>query len=583
MFSSTTLKSRLSLLFNNYSDEVLAEGIEFIYQNLAKLSAVMIFFPLLIAFVLWGKIETTTLLAWMLFSISIGLIRYGLAIQYKKQQPTPQSRFVWGRYFTYTAFVSGISFGLIAVLFLTKSPPIIQIFLMVFVLGMINGAAVISCHWVESYYAFILTALTIIIAYLFLQPDPSYYPLAMLCLTNAILASIIGVKTHQSVFASIQLRFENAELVRQLTISSKKAEDANSRKTRFLASASHDLRQPIHALGLFSEALSSEELSSKGHNTLSFLKQSVASLSKLLDSLLDISRLDAGIITPKFAAVDLSQLMQNLSGDFKIECQSKDLKWRVKCQQAWVKSDSILLENILRNLLSNAIRYTDKGGILFNCKQRRDEVWVEIWDTGIGISAKEQEHIFDEFYQINNAERDRQQGLGLGLAIVQKQAQLLNHDLSLVSLIGKGTRFRLKLKSIAPSVLPIKSNIVISTQLTDRRILIIDDDEAILIGMRMTLEAWGCQVFMASDFNEASIICKQTIPDVIISDFRLRDHVTGIEVVQQLRAQIKQAVPALLITGDTAPDRLQQAQKSDLILLHKPVQPAKLRAALNLL
>jgi CheY-like chemotaxis protein/anti-sigma regulatory factor (Ser/Thr protein kinase) len=266
-----------------------------------------------------------------------------------------------------------------------------------------------------------------------------------------------------------------------------------------------------------------------------------------------------------------------------VECESKGLKWRMNCQPAWARTDSALLENILRNLLSNALRYTDKGGILFSCRQRKSEIWIEIWDSGIGIPDSEYGLIFDEFYQINNPERDRQQGLGLGLAIVQKQAQLLGHELSLVSSVGKGTRFRLKLKSTPSSSLSVQDRAVISKQLTDRRILIVDDDESILIGMKMTLEAWGCLVDIAEDLNEATLLCNQSIPDIIIADFRLRDHVTGIEVVDNLRTHLKQKIPALLITGDTAPNRLQQAQRSDLILLHKPVQPAKLRAALNVL
>ena len=343
------------------------------------------------------------------------------------------------------------------------------------------------------------------------------------------------------------------------------------------------MRQPVHALGLFSEALTTEKLSPKGQNTLAFLKKSILSLSELLNSLLDISRLDADVITPSFSAVDLPQLMQHLSHDIEAKCISKNIKWRSLCHSVWVYSDSILLENILRNLLSNAVRYTDSGGILFNCRQRKNEVWIEVWDTGIGISESEQEQIFDEFYQINNAERDRQQGLGLGLAIVQKQAQLLGHELSLVSCIGKGSRFRLKLKPATPSNLHQLDQSAITEQLSDRRILIIDDDDAILEGMRMTLEVWGCQVFTASNLDEASSICNQAVPEVIISDFRLRENINGINVVQQLREQLNKNIPALLITGDTAPDRLQQAQKSDLILLHKPVQPAKLRAALNLL
>ncbi|MFW5425797.1 MAG: hybrid sensor histidine kinase/response regulator [Methylophagaceae bacterium] len=577
------MKNLFVIRSNEFSLETYAQGIDFIYQNFPKLALSMAFLPIVMALLLWGKVENITLFSWMLYALSIGVARYWLAKRYFQASPSPLETLRWGKYITITSFASGLSYALSAILFFDSSSPSIQLFLFVFIFGIVNGSAFVSSHWVVSFYVFMFSTLSITALYLLTLGDPAYTAIALLCIIDILICFVIGKRTNHSVLSSIQLRFENAELVRQLTVSSKKAEEANNRKTRFLASASHDLRQPIHALGLFSEALSTEKLSSKGHNTLSFLKQSVTSLSKLLDSLLDISRLDAGIITPSIGAVDLSQLMQNLSGDFKVECQSKGLKWRVRCQQAWVKSDSILLENILRNLLSNAVRYTDKGGILFNCRQRKEEVWIEIWDTGIGISTKEQEQVFDEFYQINNAERDRQQGLGLGLAIVQKQAQLLGHDLSLVSRLGKGTRFRLKLQSTPPSGPSIQANVIISKQLTDRHILIIDDDDAILEGMKITLEAWGCQVFTASNLDEATVVCNQTTPNVIISDFRLRDHVTGIDVVQQLRTQLKQTIPALLITGDTAPDRLQQAQQSDLILLHKPVQPAKLRAALNLL
>jgi len=275
--------------------------------------------------------------------------------------------------------------------------------------------------------------------------------------------------------------------------------------------------------------------------------------------------------------------MQHLSHNAEVECQSKGLKWHSRYQQVWVYSDNILLENILRNLLSNAIRYTDKGGVLFSCRQRSNQVWIEIWDTGIGISETEQEQVFDEFYQINNAERDRQQGLGLGLAIVQKQAQLLDHELSLISHIGKGSRFRLKLKLATQFSLTQTDQSAVFEQLSNQKILVIDDDNAILEGMKMTLENWGYHVFIALDLDEAISNCRQTIPDVIISDFRLRANMNGIDVVQQIRKQFNKNIPAFLITGDTAPDRLRQAQQSDLILLHKPVQPAKLRATLNLL
>jgi CheY-like chemotaxis protein/anti-sigma regulatory factor (Ser/Thr protein kinase) len=402
-------------------------------------------------------------------------------------------------------------------------------------------------------------------------------------LINILLALVIGKKNNQSVLTTIQLRFENADLVKKLKNSVDEANEANARKTRFLASASHDLRQPVHALGLFSDALGNEKLSSTGKQTLSFLKQSVSSLSGLLESLLDVSRLDAGIVSPSMNAIDVSQLINNISIDTKPLCLAKGLELRVHCKSCWAYSDSVLLENILRNLLSNAIRYTEHGGILLSCRQRHDEIWIEVWDTGIGISDVEQKQIFDEFYQVNNVKRDREQGLGLGLAIVQKQAVLLDHGLSLASRVGKGSRFRLKLKVASPQDNKQAVNGFVSPSLKQFCILVIDDDKIILEGMRITLEAWGHDVYTATNLEDAIITCKQSEPDIIISDFRLHDQITGIDVIQTLRKQLDTNTPALLITGDTAPDRLQQAQKSDLLLLHKPVQPAKLRAALNLL
>ncbi len=578
---------RLKNLFDPHSEEFSiethAEGIHFIYQNFPKLALSMAFLPIVMTALLWGKVNHLILFSWTLYTLSIGATRYWLAKRYFQVKPLPQESFRWGKYITFTSFASGISYALSAILFLTASSPTVQIFLFVFIFGIVNGSAFVSSHWVASFYVFMLTTLGLTAIYLFTLGDPAYTAIAVLCLIDILLCFVIGKRTNYSVLSTIQLRFENATLIEQLKTSVQEAKNANQRKTRFLASASHDLRQPVHALGLFSEALSSEELSPSGRNTLAFLKQSVSSLSSLLNSLLDISRLDAGIITPSINAVDLTKIMQQLSHDFEVACKSKGLNWRLRCHPVWVYSDSALLENIIRNLLSNAIRYTDSGGILFACKQHNDEVWIEIWDTGIGIAESDSNLIFDEFYQINNPERDQQQGLGLGLAIVRKQAQLLNHDLSLCSRLGKGSRFRLKLKKASPTTVVEQNQIAITNRFAQKNILVIDDDESILEGMRLTLEAWQCIVSTATDLEQAIEICLHTMPDVIIADFRLRENVNGIDVVQQLRQQLDKHIPALLITGDTAPNRLQQAQKSDLLLLHKPVQPAKLRAALTLL
>ncbi len=361
------------------------------------------------------------------------------------------------------------------------------------------------------------------------------------------------------------------------------AEDANKRKTRFLAFASHDLRQPIHALELFLESFTGEKLSNRGKKTLSYMKKSIASLSELLTSLLDISRLDAGIVKPNVGIVEISALIKHLADNLKEQAQNKGLELRIRGQSSWANSDSILLENMLRNLLSNAIKYTHLGGILLNCRQRQNEIWIEIWDTGVGISKLELDFIFDEFYQIDNYKQDNKQGLGLGLAIVKRESQVLGHSLSLYSRENRGTMVRIKLQRIKsePFVAKQSTSFENLDRLTGKKLLIIDDDSTILIATKMIIEQWGCVVETVANLNDAKILCHHFLPDIIISDFRLQDHITGIYAIEQLRLQLNQQIPAILITGDTTLDKLQQVQRSGLIILHKPVKPAKLRVAIN--
>lgn len=570
----------------SFSDDTRAEGINFIYSNLRRISFSMAILPITASILLWGEVNNIILIAWLSWAIGIIVTRHWLAHHYFKRKRVTQNILSWGRYFTYTSFASGLFYGSTIIIFWIPDSLPTQLFILVFIIGMANGATFITSHLLESYYAFLLPTLGITSLFLLLSPDTNsaYTAIAILTSANILIALIIGKKSNHYVLSSIQHRFENLELVEKLKKGTKDAEESNRRKTRFLASASHDLRQPIHALGLFSEALTSENLSPNGVNTLSFLKQSVTSLRELINSLLDISRLDAGIITPNFGAVNVSDLIEILKHDFEEECKAKNLKLYTQGSEAWVYSDSILLENILRNLINNAIRYTQKGSVVLSCKQQNNIVLIEVLDTGVGISESEQALIFDEFYQINNTSHAHQQGLGLGLAIVQSQAKLLKHKLSVHSRVGHGTCFRLRLKPADPSMYSSqRDNFVDSMQLMSFDILIIDDDEAILEGMKMTLEEWGCRITTASSLNEAITLCIHHKPDIIISDFHLRDQVTGLDVVKRLREQLDKTVPALLITGDTAPERLQEAQQNDLILLHKPVKPAKLRAAIKLL
>jgi len=410
------------------------------------------------------------------------------------------------------------------------------------------------------------------------------YNLISAALMLSLFVVMFAYTSQQHEQALLKTQLEYVKLLEQLKLSQQQAEDANNRKTRFLASASHDLRQPVHALELFSEALYNENLSKRGLETLTFLKDSVASLNELLTSLLDISRLDAGIVLPSFEKVDVALMVNRLSNSLKAQAENKNLTLRILTHSAWVYSDAVILENTLRNLLGNAIKYTNKGGILFCCRLRKEEVWVEVWDTGIGIPESEMNYILDEFYQIENQGRDRTQGLGLGLSIVNREMKILNHSLSFYSRVDKGTLVRIKLQRVSVPKQVLSPTIAVmprKSRLAGHKIIIIDDDESILLATQAILEQWGCQTKTAVNLSEAMTLADKFIPDLIISDFRLREKMTGIEVIKQLRNKFQETIPAVLITGDTAPDRLQQAQDSGLLLLHKPVKPAKLRAAIN--
>ena len=253
---------------------------------------------------------------------------------------------------------------------------------------------------------------------------------------------------------------------------------------------------------------------------------------------------------------------------------------------AWVRSDFILLQRILLNLVSNAIRYTVRGGVVVGCRRRGRQLRIEVWDSGIGISEDQQENIFREFYQVADAERSRRVGLGLGLAIVDRLCRLLDHSLELTSTPGRGSRFAVSLPWVAAPQEPVEHAIApkaIADPVSGKLIVVIDDDALVRDAMRGLLRRWGCFVVAAESERSAlaSLAGDDRRPDLIISDYRLADGHTGIEAIQRLRSALGARIPAFLVTGDIAPERLREASANGLHLLHKPVEPMALRAMLN--
>lgn len=379
---------------------------------------------------------------------------------------------------------------------------------------------------------------------------------------------------------SFEIRNQQMTLNRKLKNALAEAEAANRSKTRFLASASHDLRQPIHTLSLFGAALDMQPLNERSREITQHMNTALQALASELDSLLDISKLDANVVTVEPVPVNLGVLLQRLSSEAIPSTADKDLELKFNCsKEIWVETDEVLLERILRNLITNAVNYTTSGHISIKADYVEQQAVVEIEDTGCGISKEEQQHIFEEFYQVSNPERDRARGLGLGLAIVYRLVKLLDIKLELKSDVGFGSCFNLSIPkaNLAPQLKP--KAIEPAHSWDSLTVLVVDDVAAVGLGMKTLLESLGCTVLVTDSTETAIAAAQETTPNIVLADFRLRNNDTGIKTINTLRSFLPD-LPAILISGDTAPTRLQEAKAAELELLHKPVMVEALKQSI---
>lgn len=361
------------------------------------------------------------------------------------------------------------------------------------------------------------------------------------------------------------------------------AERANTAKSRFFAAASHDLRQPLHALSLFVATLKARNRQAETQPLIDNIEASTAAMELLFNALLDISRLDAGAIEPHPVHFSLDRLFSDLDKQFSALAADKQLRLRFRGSVPALYSDPLLLERILVNLVANAIRYTDDGGVLVTCRQRGRTVRLAVYDTGRGIPEDQQDSVFQEFVQLHNAARDRSKGLGLGLAIVSRLGRLLGHRVVLRSRPGHGSVFSIDVPLGDPSLIQAPAAAVVPGKMpTDALVLLVDDESAILRGMAELFDNWNIDLVTAHSVAEAEqwLDSLERIPDVIVTDYRLPDD-DGLAVIARLRKRFGRDIPAILVTGDTAPETLQRITQAGLPLLHKPLRPAKLRALLT--
>lgn len=383
--------------------------------------------------------------------------------------------------------------------------------------------------------------------------------------------------------AILQQRIEEATLA--LRAKKDEAEQASHDKSRFLAVASHDLRQPLHALGLYVAELQ-RELSGTGQQKLAEqIEHSVEALSMLLNALLDISKLDAGAVVPQMRACSVDAILKRIAADYRMLADVKNIRLVVRPCSGYVTSDPLLLERILANLVSNAIRYTYRGGsVMVACRRRGNFLRIEVRDNGIGISKADQDNIYREFFQLSQPQLDTSKGLGLGLAIVDRLVKLLGHCIEVRSASGKGSVFAVEAPLAAqpgraPATQLLPDQGAEASSLTGKRLLIVDDDAAVLFGTSDIMASWGCQVSAAASVAQVEQMIRDGAEwDFIISDYQLENDTNGIDVVDLVRRHQKQQVPCILITGDTSTAVLKLVSVSGHHLLYKPVKPAKLRS-----
>ena len=484
-----------------------------------------------------------------------------------------QTRYLW---------VLGSAWALAPWLLMVPGDTASMALMTVFIIGMVSSAvAVLSSHR-QTVAAFVVPTIAGIV--LAMAWSGGLIGWVMALAQYAATALKWTAQQVDLLVDSLQVRFEKEALALRLAEQVERVEAGSREKTRFLASASHDLRQPLHAVSLFTAVLEHALAQGPQHETVARLAHSVRLLGASLDSMLDVSRLDAGAVQPRLETVGVHALFVSLQNTYGGRAQEKGLRLRIRAPgERHVASDRLLLERLLGNLLDNAIKYTEQGGVLVAARPARladgrAAVRFEVVDTGVGIAQGQHAQVFEEFYQVGNPQRDRTQGLGLGLSIVRRLSALLQHPVALRSRPGSGTRVSVLVPAAPPVAAPVLAGArtVRAPGRLPAHVLVLDDEVDSAMAMRAWLSAQGCAVRVASDVPSARRVLQQH-PQIgaVLADFRLPGAENGLDFLVEVRRSLP-AMRCLLVTGETAPERIAAIRASGLPCLFKPVQPAQL-------
>jgi len=567
------------------TDRVAAERIRVLYRNVpvgvvgalfgvAVLSWVLIYTDRRSA----GRVEL-----WFAFTVVVAIWQLVLWRLFWRANPADSEWGVWARWFCAASFVEGCRWGLGEIWLAT--PGSIDQQLWVLLVACSASASSVSSlgSYTPAFYLLLAPATAPFAIWSAMQGGALHWAMALLDVVFGAAVALLGLEQGRSLAAALRLRFENLDLAEDLKFQKDRAEIASAAKTSFLAAASHDLRQPLHAVGMFTAALAGRRMDAGSRRLIGQIAESVEAMNGLFDALLDVSQLDAGVVQSRPAVFAIQPLIDRICREHAPELAAKGVALAVHPCSLRVRTDAILLEQIIRNVVSNAVRYTETGRVVVGCR-RGERLCIEVWDTGPGISTEHQSSVFQEFFQVGNPERDRTKGLGLGLAITKRVASLIDCPIALRSTPGKGTRFTISVP-IAPAgeaPNPMAEEIVAAPSATGQGLIaVVDDELAIQQAMQSLLADWGYEVVAAGSGAALLERLGRRKPRLVICDWRLRDRETAMSVIDSVRRVFNDDIPALLITGDTAPERLRQAHDTGLLLLHKPVAGGRLRASIG--
>ncbi|HHH42647.1 MAG TPA: hybrid sensor histidine kinase/response regulator [Gammaproteobacteria bacterium] len=564
--------------------EVLSEQLRIVFSQLTNLSLGNLLGTVILILLYHGRIQPPLLWGWTSANLLLVVVFTPLLVwRYRLSSPVATPR-RWIRAVSWLSFLRACVWGALPLVFYLPGRIEYQLVNFIFVLVGVSMALLLSAPCRPIFFAIVPPILAPVTILFLFEGGSIRLALAAGSLFYGFMLYRMFHRLHAILLQNIGLKHEKSALAEQLVIQKNAAEEANAAKSRFLATASHDLRQPLHAQTLFVEELAHRIQGADERLILEKLQKSMTDMRQLFNELLDISRLDAQAVETRPAVFSLFDLLADVLPEYTAEAQSKNLQIRLTGSHACVRSDRQLLTRVIRNLLSNAVRYTDNGRILVGCRRRDGRLRLEIHDTGPGIPEQEQERIFHEFYRLERPDSRARHGLGLGLSIVRRLGELLECRVQVHSVPGHGSCFSLDIPCAPCEENPAasRSSEPDRGDVGGRCILVIDDDRDILDGMTVLLTRWTCNVATARSEAEAlEKLAGGLVPHAIIADYRLAQAHTGTGVVMALRTRLGRELPGIIVTGDAGQDAQRAAHAAGLELLHKPVNPAQLRTLLS--